>query len=103
MPRATRSCARSPGCCAPPPPAGGSAYRLGGDEFALVFEAAGRPRPSGSAWQLQAQARERLGATLSIGVAVADPAETHEALVDRADAALYAVKRQGRDGVVTAT
>ena len=84
-------------------PAGGRAFRVGGDEFALVFECGGAAEAERVGWQLQADARGRLGATLSIGIALADPAETHEALVARADAALYAVKRQGRDGVVTAT
>ncbi len=51
------------------------------------------------AWQLQAQARERLGTTLSIGVAVADGAESDADLVERADQALVEVKRRGRDGV----
>jgi len=37
--------------------------------------------------------------TVSIGVAVAGPGETHEALMHRADAALYRAKHAGRDRV----
>jgi diguanylate cyclase (GGDEF)-like protein len=80
----------------------GSAFRVGGDEFALVIEADGRHAAQEVAWQLQSQARERLGATLSIGVAVAAEAESESGLLARADAALGEVKRRGRDGVALA-
>ncbi len=80
-------------------PDGAQAYRLGGDEFALLLETDGRGPAQEVAWQLQAQARERLGTTLSIGVAVADGAETDTDLLERADQALVEVKRRGRDGV----
>jgi diguanylate cyclase (GGDEF)-like protein len=83
-------------------PEGASAYRLGGDEFALVMEARDRGAPQEIAWQLQAQARERLGATLSIGVAVAADGESDSDLLSRADAAVSEVKRRGRDGVAVA-
>ena len=53
-------------------------------------------------WELQSRARGRLGTTLSIGLAIAAPHETDEQLVARADAALYEVKRRGRDGVLVA-
>ena len=39
---------------------------------------------------------------MSIGLAIAGPAESDEQLVARADAALYEVKRRGRDGVLLA-
>lgn len=83
-------------------PDGASAYRLGGDEFALVMEARDRGAPQEVAWQLQAQARERLGTTLSIGVAVAAEGESDQDLLGRADAAVAEVKRRGRDGVAVA-
>ncbi len=83
-------------------PQGARAYRVGGDEFALVMEAADRGTPQEVAWQLQAQARERLGTTLSIGVALAAEGESDEDLITRADAAVTEVKRRGRDGVALA-
>jgi diguanylate cyclase (GGDEF)-like protein len=83
-------------------PEGAQAYRLGGDEFALVMEAADRGGAQEVAWQLQAAVRERLGTTLSIGVALDAAGETDEALVARADAAVHEVKRRGRDGVAVA-
>ncbi len=42
------------------------------------------------------------GASSSAGVALWDGAESESELVSRADAALYAAKRGGRDQVVTA-
>ncbi len=84
-------------------PSGASAFRLGGDEFALLMDTADRGSPQEVAWQLQAQARERLGVTVSIGVAVADGDESDAELLERADQAVYEVKRRGRDGVALAT
>ncbi|HVL95734.1 MAG TPA: EAL domain-containing protein [Solirubrobacteraceae bacterium] len=83
-------------------PDGATAYRLGGDEFALLMETDGRGPAQEVAWQLQAQARERLGTTLSIGVAVAGARETDEVLLERASQAVVEVKRRGRDGVALA-
>jgi diguanylate cyclase (GGDEF)-like protein len=80
----------------------GGAYRLGGDEFALLVDAADRGAAQEVAWQLQAQARERLGVTLSIGVAVADQNESDAELMERADSAVSEVRRRGRDGVALA-
>jgi diguanylate cyclase (GGDEF)-like protein len=83
-------------------PAHGRAYRIGGDEFAILFECAGEAAAWRVGWDLQAQARSRLGTTVSIGLAIAVPGESDEQLVARADAALYEVKRRGRDGVLLA-
>ncbi|HEY6694490.1 MAG TPA: GGDEF domain-containing protein [Solirubrobacteraceae bacterium] len=80
-------------------PAGGRAFRIGGDEFALVFECDGEAQAEQIGWELRSQARDRLGSTLSVGLAVAGTGESDEAVVARADGALYDVKRQGRDGV----
>jgi diguanylate cyclase (GGDEF)-like protein len=83
-------------------PNGGRAFRVGGDEFALVFECAGEADAERIGWELRSQALERIGSTLSVGLALAQDGESDEAMVARADAALYEVKRQGRDGVMVA-
>jgi diguanylate cyclase (GGDEF)-like protein len=83
-------------------PPDGRAFRIGGDEFAMLFECAGEDDAQAVGWELQGQSRGRLGSTLSIGLAIAEPGEGHEELVARADAAMYEVKRQGRDGVLLA-
>lgn len=44
-------------------------------------------------------AARRIGLTVSVGVAVADRDEPAAAVLNRADAALYAAKRAGRDAV----
>jgi GGDEF domain-containing protein len=80
-------------------PAGGRAFRIGGDEFALVFECDSEAAAEEVGWQLRTQARDRLGSTVSVGLALAGDDEADEAVVARADAALYEVKRLGRDGV----
>ena len=83
-------------------PKHGRAFRIGGDEFAMLFHCADEGQARAVGWELQAQARGRLGTTLSIGIALAAERESDEALVARADAALYEVKRRGRDGVLVA-
>jgi diguanylate cyclase (GGDEF)-like protein len=83
-------------------PTGGRAFRIGGDEFAMLFECTGADEARAVGWALRSRAAGRLGTTLSIGVAVAAPDEPADAFVARADAALYDVKRQGRDGVAVA-
>jgi diguanylate cyclase (GGDEF)-like protein len=83
-------------------PSGGRAFRIGGDEFALVFECDGEAQAEQIGWQLRSQARDRLGSTLSVGLALAEAGESDEAVVARADAALYEVKRRGRDAVIVA-
>jgi diguanylate cyclase (GGDEF)-like protein len=80
-------------------PSGGRAFRIGGDEFALVFECAGEAEAEQVGWELRTQARERLGSTVSVGLTLAAAGEPDEAVVARADEALYEVKRDGRDGV----
>ena len=80
-------------------PAGGRAFRIGGDEFALVFACEGAAEAEQIGWQLRTEARERLGSTVSVGLALAESDESDEHMVARADAALYEVKRRGRDNV----
>jgi diguanylate cyclase len=89
------------------------AARLGGEEFAILLpqtsltgaaavaenirgtvEQGRISRPDGS---------EAIGqVTLSLGVAVAKPGDTLEALIERADAAMYTAKRAGRNRVSVA-
>jgi diguanylate cyclase (GGDEF)-like protein len=83
--------------------------RYGGDEFLLILRDAGED----IARQVAARIRDNLArtplpvrdgfarVTLSIGIAVNDPAEdiASEQMIDRADQALFHTKRNGRDGV----
>lgn len=75
-------------------------YRVGGEEFLVVLPGAGQAalsvvRRLHERWQGQ----ERVAA-FSAGVAIAAPGESAEAVLERADAALYAAKRAGRNRIV---
>lgn len=72
-------------------------YRIGGDEFAAVVEVVQENEALAVAERLVGAAR-RIGRTISVGVALREPGETSENTLRRADDALYAVKRSGRDG-----
>lgn len=75
-------------------------YRIGGDEFAAVLPVAGDDEAFAVAQRMHVAVGVNLpGTTISVGVAVAAPGEEPAAVMARADAALYAVKRAGRDGV----
>jgi diguanylate cyclase (GGDEF)-like protein len=81
--------------------------RVGGDEFALLF-----PGMDGTAAvRVAERAAAALGViagqlpmpvTLSIGAAELRPGDTPQALLARADQAMYAAKQAGRDRVVAA-
>jgi diguanylate cyclase (GGDEF)-like protein len=75
-------------------------FRLGGDEFAALLAVRDEREAHAAARRMRAAvAASDAGLTVSIGVAVSGPEEGDESLVGRADRALYAAKRDGRDGV----
>jgi diguanylate cyclase len=89
------------------------AARLGGEEFVVLLPetpAAGAAALAKQICSLVAHGRIKRSAgqgqigqvTLSIGVAVAEQDETLESLLERADAALYIAKRNGRNRVEVA-
>lgn len=89
------------------------AARYGGEEFAVIFpgedaqgvaEALDTLRAEVGARSLKRRStNDDLGAvTLSVGIAQRHPNEEATALFDRADKALYAAKRSGRNRVINA-
>jgi diguanylate cyclase len=89
------------------------AARYGGEEFAMVFphETAGHVEEALEAVRLEISSRslrrrstnDELGAvTLSVGFAVRREGEDAATLLERADAALYAAKRAGRNRLASA-
>ena len=73
--------------------------RFGGDEFALLLPGCGLEDAVALVGRLRGSMPP--GQTLSAGVASWDRTERADALVARADEALYESKRAGRDRVVT--
>jgi diguanylate cyclase (GGDEF)-like protein len=77
-------------------------FRTGGDEFAVAVPVRDESDALRIADRVQRAAR-RAGLPVSIGVAVVAPDDTDPRVVfARADAALYSVKRRGRDGTALA-
>lgn len=80
--------------------------RSGGDEFAVAVPGCDLPQASAIAEQIRRLAGDPLphggAVTVSIGVAQLGDDESLDAWTDRADAALYAAKRDGRNRVVSA-
>jgi diguanylate cyclase (GGDEF)-like protein len=74
--------------------------RYGGEEFTVLLPRADEARAVAVVERLRLATP--LAQTVSAGVACWDPAETAEALLARADRALYDAKRGGRDRVVAA-
>lgn len=81
------------------PEGDGSVARYGGEEFLVILE---RPLLEATAILDAMRAAMPAGQTFSAGVAEWDGQETSTSLVGRADVALYAAKRGGRDRVVPA-
>ena len=82
---------------------GDLAARFGGEEFAVLLADTGPGAALLAAERIRAQFAAGVwphrAVTVSIGVARARPEDRPESLVARADAALYAAKRAGRDRV----
>jgi diguanylate cyclase len=89
-----------------------TAARYGGEEFAVILPGTSVTNGRTVAEQIRntvehkkivkKSSGETLGSiTLSIGVAVYDPGESGDELIQRADACLYSAKRAGRNRVVT--
>ncbi|MFO0995333.1 MAG: PleD family two-component system response regulator [Alphaproteobacteria bacterium] len=85
--------------------------RLGGEEFVVVLpsaEAASasavaeRIRETAAATPIEIPGEQPIAVTLSIGIAVSEPADSVDALLRRSDEALYAAKAGGRNRVIMA-
>ena len=74
--------------------------RYGGEEFALILAGCDLPAATQLVDELRAVSPD--GETCSAGVALWDGEESADALVSRADRALYEAKRAGRDRLVAA-
>ena len=74
--------------------------RYGGEEFAVLLPGCAGEQAATLAERLRSATPGLL--TCSVGIALLDAAEDPDSLVRRADAALYAAKRHGRDRVVAA-
>ena len=80
--------------------------RYGGEEFCVLLPGCDQAQAEDLAWRVVRETARRpvrrgrqqgLTCTVSAGVAQARPDESLEALMDRADRALYQAKRQGRN------
>lgn len=77
--------------------------RYGGEEFALITQPVTDTALLELAEHLRGQIQSQLGdVTVSIGAALALPDDTPETLIERADAALYLAKKNGRNRVEAA-
>ncbi|TDB01973.1 GGDEF domain-containing protein [Halomonas marinisediminis] len=81
------------------------AARIGGEEFGLLMPAASLEAATCALERLrqavEARPLEELAITLSIGVTQYRAGDTRETLMQRADDALYAAKRAGRNRIVS--
>lgn len=78
------------------------AYRIGGDEFAVIFVEASGDDAEIALERLRGRIKARVGpATTSIGYCQLEDAFDEHDLYERADAALYAAKRRGRNSMIS--
>ena len=82
-------------------------FRFGGEEFVLLMPATSQADALGIAERVNAAVRQGIrlrqaSVTVSIGLSLARIGDTVDALLARADGALYAAKSGGRDRVVLA-
>jgi diguanylate cyclase len=88
-----------------------SVARFGGEEFVIVLPEAGLDEAMAITSRVQRALtrrfflanNERLLITFSAGVALHDGSETRDAIIARADAALYRAKRAGKNRVIAAS
>lgn len=78
-------------------------FRIGGDEFAVLAQVHDDEQARALGARLLETVRRKVGATLSVGVAVEEPGESDTTLLARADAAVYAAKAAGRATVRVAS
>ena len=71
--------------------------RYGGEEFVVVMPHTDVAGANIFAERLRAKVEARLRVTVSGGVTQAQPGDTQEELIARADAALYSAKSDGRN------
>jgi len=75
-------------------------FRLGGDEFVLLFPHSGYPESHAAVRRIaEALAQDSqlaaYGVSANFGIAVYQPGDTPETLIERADREMYAAKRKG--------
>ena len=78
---------------------GDELFRIGGDEFAALARVTSAGEALELGRRLSAAASRDGGTTISVGVALPVDGEPEAGLLARADAALYSVKRGGRNAV----
>ncbi|GBU20757.1 hypothetical protein R80B4_00642 [Fibrobacteres bacterium R8-0-B4] len=82
-----------------------SGFRYGGDEFVVILPDTGMDKATVAAERIQRQFKQlKFGDTsLSVGIAEAKEDDNETTLVRRADMAMYASKKSGKDKITLAT